>query len=1135
MSIAGLAYFLAVCFWLATACYGVLASQAFIQEQFLTPKLFDPLAVFAERHALIGMILLGAWIGARIRRPNRPSPRWTSATAMVWLAATAWLTVAAPLAEPHTTEEALLIGGIAVTLLFLLAAAERPALDTRLGLARDRSRADLSACLLAAAIAFAAHSCASVWLEGQSAVSVSEMLQTLRLHLLMAAAVFLVLSAVRGAAGLTSRPVLAEFVLTVSVLGATLTAFVSMVFLASISIRGLLATAIALAIGSALACVIGVRAADADSVNDGVAKVCSVLSPNLTARWWGLVMWAVCLVGLAMSFATASRTADWSFVVLHSGIALIWLLSLAPAVTFSRRMADGGAGLSFAFVSAVLAVHLTLQGAVAPVHASSLRNASGKWLAEMLERDGLSEGSTDLVRLLHASTNIPRATPVAAVDVSLAELSGSPAPVRPHVFVLVVDSLRRDYLSPYNPAVTFTPRLEALARDSLVFRNAFTQYGATGLSIPSIWVGGPILHKQYVTSFPRMNTLGKLLAHEQYEQWIGMDHIMETVLAPSDRRAPLDAGTPVKEYRLCKTLGEIRARLSQRSADAPPVFAYSLPQDVHVSVINREGARSIDEADYSGFYAPVASRVRRLDQCLGAFIDDLKTKGLYERSVIVLTSDHGDSLGDEGRIGHAYSLHPEIVRVPLIVHVPPGLGLRGRGMNTAPPTPRTSRPPCTVCSVMKSRRRRPSSAPRWPHLRERGRRPEAPEWWPQATGPSTEPCSMTPRATTSSTRSPCGSWHLSLDRTSNTGRCRSQSSFRRAGGRPFATPSKPSDASTSSLRLSILGLDLVQRAFVVAPLGLHLHAQVEEDALLQVALQLDARACADPLDHGAAFPNHDRLLRFTVDQDCAVEFHTIAAGRFLEPVDDDGRREWQLVVRQLQHLLAHHFRDEKTLCLIRQIVGWIERFPVGKVLEKQSFENIDVGAVHGRRGHDFNEWMFLPVVIDERQQLLFGNEIDLVEHEYRRLRGFFQQVEHIPVTFPRLLRRVDDQREHIDFPHRLQRDVDHSHVEPVRRLVNARRVHEHDLPVRVVLDAHDACAGGLRLVRHDGELLTDNAVEQSRLAGVRPAEQRHEPGFHGRGGVRSNSRSRKSTTRSNGSKPKAAATDGRRFELALMS
>jgi arylsulfatase A-like enzyme len=94
---------------------------------------------------------------------------------------------------------------------------------------------------------------------------------------------------------------------------------------------------------------------------------------------------------------------------------------------------------------------------------------------------------------------------------------------------------------------------------------------------------------------------------------------------------------------------------------------------VHVSVIAREGATSIDARSYDGFYAPVASRVRRFDACFGEFIADLRARGEYDRSLIVLTSDHGDSLGEEGRMGHAYTLYPEVARVPLIVHVPPAM------------------------------------------------------------------------------------------------------------------------------------------------------------------------------------------------------------------------------------------------------------------------------------------------------------------------------------------------------------------------------------------------------------------------------------------------------------------------------
>ena len=116
----------------------------------------------------------------------------------------------------------------------------------------------------------------------------------------------------------------------------------------------------------------------------------------------------------------------------------------------------------------------------------------------------------------------------------------------------------------------------------------------------------------------------------------------------------------------------------------PPAFVYSLPQDIHVSVINREGNGSVDGGSYPGFFAPYASRVRRMDACFGAFIDDLKTRGLFERSLIVVTADHGDSLGEQGRMGHAYTIFPEIIQVPLIVHLPSDLSA---GLDADPSAP----------------------------------------------------------------------------------------------------------------------------------------------------------------------------------------------------------------------------------------------------------------------------------------------------------------------------------------------------------------------------------------------------------------------------------------------------------------
>ncbi len=143
-----------------------------------------------------------------------------------------------------------------------------------------------------------------------------------------------------------------------------------------------------------------------------------------------------------------------------------------------------------------------------------------------------------------------------------------------------------------------------------------------------------------------------------------MDHIMQAILPNSSRRDPLDQARTVKDYRFCGTLAEIRARLAARSS-ADPVFVYTLPQDIHVSAIMREGNRSTDDEPDAGFYAPVASRIKRFDRCFGEFIDDLKSRDLYGDSVVILTADHGDSLGEDGRMGHAYTLYPEIVQIPV--------------------------------------------------------------------------------------------------------------------------------------------------------------------------------------------------------------------------------------------------------------------------------------------------------------------------------------------------------------------------------------------------------------------------------------------------------------------------------------
>jgi Arylsulfatase A and related enzymes len=132
------------------------------------------------------------------------------------------------------------------------------------------------------------------------------------------------------------------------------------------------------------------------------------------------------------------------------------------------------------------------------------------------------------------------------------------------VFLLVVDSMRRDYVSPYNPAVTFTPEIGKLAADSFVFQRAFTRYSGTGMSVPSIWAGGMIIHVVQQSAFARRNTLMKLVDANDYAQMMTVDNIVEDFIARDAKLQRLGERMGKTEFDACRTLAELERSLEAR-------------------------------------------------------------------------------------------------------------------------------------------------------------------------------------------------------------------------------------------------------------------------------------------------------------------------------------------------------------------------------------------------------------------------------------------------------------------------------------------------------------------------------------------------------------------------------------------
>ena len=180
-----------------------------------------------------------------------------------------------------------------------------------------------------------------------------------------------------------------------------------------------------------------------------------------------------------------------------------------------------------------------------------------------------------------------------------------------------------------------------------------------------------LLHKQYIQPFHSINSLEKLIEADHYQPFISVDTVLRVLLRPSPDLVPLDTGiTNWTHEDLCSTARDAEQKISRYHDRSRPIFFYAQPQNIHGITLGHLGSDRQPTQNYPGFHPLVASELHRADGCFGEFIHYLKSAGLYDNSIIVLTSDHGESLGEQGHKGHAMDLKMEIIRVPLIIHLP---------------------------------------------------------------------------------------------------------------------------------------------------------------------------------------------------------------------------------------------------------------------------------------------------------------------------------------------------------------------------------------------------------------------------------------------------------------------------------
>lgn len=315
--------------------------------------------------------------------------------------------------------------------------------------------------------------------------------------------------------------------------------------------------------------------------------------------------------------------------------------------------------------------------------------------------------------------------------IALRRLNAAP-PGAPNVLLLVIDTQRADHLSSYGYSRPTTPNLDRLASEAVRFEQAHSPSSWTLPSHASMLTGRrprehragepmrPFLGRQFPTLPEALDQIGYATgAFVSNNVWLGrqvkldrgflhyddfFEHGREALLKPLLMRKIAWEWAPAMGVR---TLSEPRRADSVNAAmlewidglSGRPFFAFLNYMDVHgpyLATPEFEGRfhdtgetppqhavtlGPTTDAEAAAFRARVRSNIDGYDSSLAyvdheiqRLLDALEARHQLANTIVIVTSDHGESFGDHGLVHHGNSLYREQTHVPLLVRLPGGTG-----------------------------------------------------------------------------------------------------------------------------------------------------------------------------------------------------------------------------------------------------------------------------------------------------------------------------------------------------------------------------------------------------------------------------------------------------------------------------
>jgi arylsulfatase A-like enzyme len=300
---------------------------------------------------------------------------------------------------------------------------------------------------------------------------------------------------------------------------------------------------------------------------------------------------------------------------------------------------------------------------------------------------------------------------------------------KPNVIMIVMDCARAANFSCYGYQKETTPNLDRFCRLGNLFRNAFTPAIWTIPSHASIFTGtypskhGALNLNRFLDD--RYTTMSELLSRNGYEtvafsnngfvslKDFGLSRGFSLIDGFNYPRNKIHKAI-VKAVKVIKRIDDIgafatnrfaRKWISNRSNPDKPFFLFLNYMEMHapylhvsrkylnmhvgsaerkiIKNINQDRQKyltrtlQMTEDEFEVLRSVYNAQLSYLDAMISSLLTFLKSKGLWDNTLIIVTADHGDLIGEHNLMHHSYAVYDELIKIPLIVKLP---GIHDNGM-----------------------------------------------------------------------------------------------------------------------------------------------------------------------------------------------------------------------------------------------------------------------------------------------------------------------------------------------------------------------------------------------------------------------------------------------------------------------